>query len=848
MSLVLWCRTQALADDAALQAIFAEHDGQSMTVLEDRHVRQLDPAQAYQFLTDWVLPSATRNTFRLNGWFRPTGQIPDKNTALAAFVATGSERPLFNRLVSSETEISPALSLVEAAADTGRLAELRQQILASEPASAQQKYNRAVLWFLVEHAQNDVPRAREAFDEIISLTPELDSSSRAFRWPAYLLLKQTFSHRQLQRLVSEFYFSVLADLAGYSSDAQLEVLNDHLRMLQTLEARLQDEGPDQPADFLPAFNDQWTAFSYVDAQTKASGRPRALWQVRQGIATKLIGHEYDFLCFRLPLRGDFEIECDFTSDYGRNVAFMFAGQHLQINRDGKSLIIGNARNSAIRSTLETPLTAPESWSRYRATLHNGVLTQFINGGPVMTRRLAPDHCPWFAIRTWRRADCSIRDLRITGNPQVPEEVQLICSPNLDSWAPYFEPNMGHWTGMQNESGEIQIQGRMRPELQGMVVEKLLRYFRPLMEQGTLSYEFFYQADAACVHPALDNQAYLFTPTAIGIHQITERSFDQQGLNPSNLEVVPHSQLHNQLHNGNLPLLENEWNRVTLALGEDDIRIQLNDVPVFAGPLDRNQTRSFGFFHYADRTEARIRNVVWKGNWPTRFPEPTQQSLADRSLDDLEARVARLPAVFSHDFRNGAPDDLFEFQHNDNSELIHEDDGVRIKRLAVGGDSDLFARIQLHGDFDIVATFDELDIKMPEPRWDAGLGLRMTFSNDLTHRCSLFRSTCRSAENRRVQLFESSFRPDSTRRYSGEHLVEESLHGRMRIVRLGATLYGMYSPGDSSRYRLITTLEATAEPTTPTGLSLAAQGQDTTEVSGLWKSLHVRAERIIQSPQ
>ncbi len=738
------------------------------------------------------------------------------------------------------------MQLIQAAEEIGKLPELKLRILALSPTDAHERYSQAALLFLVELARHSTSDAKSALDEIISLTPELDRNSREFRWPAYLLLRSALFHAELRRPVSEFFFSILTDLGSYSPDPEIEVLNDHLRMLQSLgtdlELRASNQSDVASDDDRVRLREQWNTFSYFDANSLASGRPVSLWSAETGLATKLVGHEFDFLSFATPLRGDFEIECDFTSAYGRNMAFMLAGQHLQLRHDGKSLLTGNARKYVQTSPLLAPLTAPEAWSRYRATMRDGVLTQFINGEPVLTRKLAENHAPWFSIRTWRRSVCSIRDLRITGHPEIPEEVSLVSSPDLDGWSPYFEEwigSAGNWSGVESDAGEVEIRGRVRPELRGMAVEKLLRYFRPLLESGELSYEFFYSAESAAVHPALDEQAFVFTPSGVGVHQITHRRFERSGRDPVNLSIDQRA----QRGDDKLPLLEDSWNRVTLTLDAESVGIDLNGSRVFQHQLDRQQQRSFGFFHYADLTEARIRNVVWKGDWPRELPKLVNQPLVDRSLDVLESRTSKLQVAFRHDFRDGAPDDLFDFQNSDSAELEDKGNGVFISQSSRGGNPDLFLRMQLHGDFDIVATFDELEVKMPQPRWTAGIGLRVTFGNDLKHRCALFRSTARNASNRRVQFYESSFRRDGTRRHSGTYLVEESRSGRMRVVRLGKTLYGMYASGDSPHYRLIAQRETTATATVLNGLSLALEGPSTSEVSALWKTLEIRAERI-----
>ena len=832
---------QGSSTTAALGDIFADDHIQPMSVTVDENWELPDSSGNFHALSDWVLPGPTHDTYRLNGWFQPITRTPSGAVCSAADLSRDKYVPAvnsgpFNGLVS------PALRLVRAAQSTRQLANLRHRIQASVPVTANEQFNRATLLLLVDVARDDVDSARAVLDDIILLTPKLDVDTLRFRWPAYLMLRATISHPEMRRPVYEFFFSILTDLQGYSPEVELDILNDHLRTMQTLGGKLEQATPDEASQLPSGFDDQWAIFSYFDVGTTSRARPCALWTVEPGVATKLVGHEYDFLSLTVPLRGEFEIECDFSSTFGRSVAFMLAGQHLQVSHDGKSLLNGNARKSVQSTALKTPLTPLGAWSRYRATMREGVLTQFINGEPVQTRNPGANYDPWFAIRTWRRSKCAIRDLRITGNPEIPREVELTASANLDGWAPYFEHRIGtagNWSGVQDDSGSVEIRGRARPELQGTAVEKLLRYYRPMLETGELTYEFFYKARSVAVHPAVDGLAFLMNPSGVGVHRISHRQFDRLGVGPTNVDI-PNE---NQLHHGRLPLMENAWNKVTLLLAENELGIRLNDELVFRHELDETQERSFGFFHYADRTEARVRNVVWRGDWPTDLPKLKEQVLASRSLDDLESRVSGLQDVFHHDFRNGAPGEVFEFRDSGNADLIVQDDGIVVKQSSKGGSADVFVRVQLHGDFEVVATFDDLEVEMPQPRWDAGIGLRVTFDNPLKHRCALFRSTARKASNRRVQFYQSFYHPDRTRGHSGGYLVEESRSGRMRVVRIGTTLYGMYASGNSPHYRLISQQDTTPEATKSDGLSLALEGPATTEVSGLWKSLQIRAERI-----
>jgi Protein of unknown function (DUF1583) len=48
---------------------------------------------------------------------------------------------------------------------------------------------------------------------------------------------------------------------------------------------------------------------------------------------------------------------------------------------------------------------------------------------------------------------------------------------------------------------------------------------------------------------------------------------------------------------------------------DKVTLQLNDQVIIEHTLEPTNQRAFGLFHYADETQARVRNVRDQGNWP-----------------------------------------------------------------------------------------------------------------------------------------------------------------------------------------------------------------------------------------
>jgi Domain of unknown function (DUF1583_N) len=54
---------------------------------------------------------------------------------------------------------------------------------------------------------------------------------------------------------------------------------------------------------------------------------------------------------------------------------------------------------------------------------------------------------------------------------------------------------------------------------------------------------------------------------------------------------------------------------------------VNGQEVARRKLESTNLLTLGWFHYTDASTARIRNVVYRGQWPTELPPIDQQQLA-----------------------------------------------------------------------------------------------------------------------------------------------------------------------------------------------------------------------------
>jgi Protein of unknown function (DUF1583)/Protein of unknown function (DUF1581) len=269
-----------------------------------------------------------------------------------------------------------------------------------------------------------------------------------------------------------------------------------------------------------------------------------------------------------------------------------------------------------------PPPAPAGdWFQYRLVVRGDRMTSFINDLKVYESPLPADRDPWLALHSAAGSAGSVRRLKVTGEPAVPESVDLSAPPGLSAWTAdyYLESTTGQDPDWKKQGSEIV--GQARRGWPGSKQESVLRHNRPLLEDGTVNYEFFYAPGKVAVHPALDRLTFLLEPEGVKTHWLTDAPDERNGLTPDNASAEP------GVRRGptRLPLKPDAWNAVTLTLKGDTVTLTLNGETVAERPLEPANRRVFGLFHYADETEARVRNVRYRGEWPKTLPPSVRAS-------------------------------------------------------------------------------------------------------------------------------------------------------------------------------------------------------------------------------
>ena len=807
----------------SLNRIFHEESLSENVVAVRRKAFTMSLADRFEFLSRWVLPGPDHPGFRMTGDFTQT------QPAIVAY-EPGVEHPEFGGQI-----VSPVFDWLEAAKELGRLPECLKSVESAMTLDSEnQRRAQISLLLLLNLELGNQQAASEQFDSLYELLRPPTSEEE---WPEMLVIDRSVRRFATNDLAAKFLADVRTLKAQRSRTSRSRVWQAQLAALL---ARLQPvkAGDAEVKGETSAFRD-WIPVTAATSVTRGHGHPVAAWHRSDHKILKRVSHENDFLFYRSPLRGNFVIECDLLD----SPQVMIGGSYLGARPDQRTLDLGTFRAAGAGEPVVPPFSPFWLSVRYRAVIQDGARSISINGRPVRSEKIPENSDPWLAIRSAGRSPGGVQDLRITGDPQVLEVVPLSSSRELTGWIAYFDEQVMHetsgWTHVDDTESSGWIVGHPHPAVAGMSIETLLRYQRPLVEDGSIEYEFFYDPEAFETHPALDRLAFLLHPSGVREHWIGDGRDDRTDLDPHNQIDVPAC----RRGPARLPLAAHEWNRLRLSLRGPTVTIELNGQHIYERDLEPTNQRTFGLFHFLGNSAVRVRNAVMRGDWPKTVPPVAAQELADDTTDTLDAELAGLNSVFSHDFqKDAAPEQYFISPlPNPTLRIIPVSQGIQASQRAAGPHTgfNIIPRFSLCGDFDIEARFTGARF---EGSGDAGIMLNATLDEATRHEYRALRMKT-TPGNQDLQSSMGVVRPDSGPTYVGDSRSFEALRGRIRLARHGQRVFYLFAENDSDHFFLFGSEPSTDADTAINGIFLHSfcNGVSISQVT--WTKLILRAERI-----
>ena len=288
---------------------------------------------------------------------------------------------------------------------------------------------------------------------------------------------------------------------------------------------------------------------------------------------------------------------------------------------------------------------------------------FLVNGELLYEDAKPSRVsPWLTLFTdWSH---TYRNPTLTGNPVVPAEVKLIDGPSLEGWfadfsagsrrdrlaRQYAEANGGKVRNQEGQSADIggraggvrlgRCRGRVaQPQARrGNRVDAAQARLLPAAEAGRIGrLRLLLRAgqDAHAPGPSARRRSCSTRPASSCTTSPAAGENAWAGLGPDNAATAPNAVP--------VPLKVNEWNAAKLTAGGRDgelVKVEVNGTVVYDGPAYASGDRRFGVFHFSDKTAARVRNVVLRGNWPKTIAAADLAFTLAREATPREARARR----------------------------------------------------------------------------------------------------------------------------------------------------------------------------------------------------------------
>ncbi|MFV1963987.1 MAG: DUF1583 domain-containing protein [Pirellulaceae bacterium] len=739
--------------------------------------RELPPDRAYEKLLVWVLPSPDHSNPRL--YFD--------------FVVDGA----------GEQEIAcPAYELIAVADSTGELDGLSKEIENIKPAGATSQRGKIALQALVAIHSGEFDTARELMMPLHeSVVKGLHKSmSPGDRSIEFVVAWQAAQYPALQFAALDMVSELVVkqrDKQFKASDANWDQWVDIL--LGHVDGKMRRRSLDSPPE--PPLT-QWANVPYYKPDIRAKGFRHTEWFYERGVVQHIPGGTWGQLFFQSPLKGNFEIVAQRSLHGYREVAIAYGMHSVEPRYDYKAKRLINVMHSSKDIDGEIKIPDRGRWlADFRIVVNEDKVTTFVNGAQIHEETFARPPDPWVVLQAYRPGlPCTVRDLRIIGTPEIPDEIDLIDFASWGAWRAdiYGESislDAANETAPWKKVGD-EIQGQLRKNVSAANLESLLMYQRPMLEDGVIEFESFYVPGEFEVHPAVGRTALMVSRDGVRQHLLTDAQYDTSGLAPDNVSPIDGA-------TGNVELKEKDWNHYQLALKGNQLTLTVNDADVATVTLtEPSNERYFGLFRYSNKTQCRVRNLVYRGDWPKTLPPVEQQQLArlsetSRLTDGSEPKVFDLSATVEELEATGllanAPPDRITTVEQGTRMLLKEANGWDTwPRLTF--------RQPIEGDCIITLDYKDLAMTPAKEGWSsfalyAGVG----GNAGIWVEASIGMNSSGAMNVKSIRRHKTLANKD---KHDGRYLPSRVDSGRLRLVRMGSLISTYYAELRSDDFQLM----------------------------------------------
>jgi hypothetical protein len=350
----------------------------------------------------------------------------------------------------------------------------------------------------------------------------------------------------------------------------------------------------------------------------------------------------------------------------------------------------------------------------------------------------------------------------------------------------------------------ELVGELRKDRATDCQEGVLAYERPMLEDGTIEFEFHYISGESEVHPAVGRSAFVLRPGGVKLHVLTDAQWETGNLLPDNEAAIEGGV-------DDVPLKANDWNKVAISLKGDQLSIAVNGNEVARHTLiEPPAERFFGLFRYVNKTKCRIRHLVYRGDWPQELPDEAHQELAfstDGPLAEATAQASDTTAIpFSTQGNSLKQQGVSAINEAD---VSFAESGAAITLAtptAADKPTGLRLKRRIDGGCDIRLDFDQLQLASGPEKTRRGFRLRVLFdaptsAPDLAADIAVVRL----ANGKQILEANRAHRGlDGTQQSEPRQIFGEWTGGTFRIVRCEGLAHCLFAEKNSDKFRLLAT--------------------------------------------
>ena len=446
---------------------------------------------------------------------------------------------------------------------------------------------------MVHAAQGRVTDAKAALEALKALASGPGAADLEWRqWPALFAASGCLHDPELRPAAAKL---LEASVKGFAEPGPQSPFEQQVAFMHALAQTMgkKTDPKESSADLTLA---HWVRVPLETARSRWAGTPRSYWSLNDDKLECCHGGANDVYFFKVPLLGDFEVECE-VSSMPQAMGMAYAGRWISINSDGETYGVHQHPNLVRTAVIRPALQKNSEWLHLRLVVKGRQMQMFVNGQKIHEEYLPADPDPWLSIVPAGWGASRIRNVKITGNPTVPESLSLSTSHDLRGWLNYHSGE----ADLAWSKDRSNIVGRRNAHSPAKRCS-LLQYHRPISEDGTIDYEFYYDPGRVLAHPALDQVAFLVAPNGVQLQRFADSPYELTA--PVSAAAT----------DSNLNLKANSWNQMRVTLKGDQLSLHLNEKLIHQAEVEAGTRRMFGLFHFADETEARVRNVRYRGGW------------------------------------------------------------------------------------------------------------------------------------------------------------------------------------------------------------------------------------------